>query len=1714
MRGDKPKGWTPLLEEEFQAATKPAGWTQADEEAFQVQFGPSAGQYALQGLESVGQGIAQAIGDVAALPGEVARLAGVPAQVAGMVPGVGDLQDLSQGAQAVQGAIPNVTAVQAAPDSAAKFLATSGASAVGQVLPTLGTMGVGKAAGLGSRALAGLGAGVGAAQGAVQGSQEAAAAGASKPEQWGAFLVNGGLGVLDTIVPSHVLARMDDATGGGLKKAALGMLGETGQGAWTEAVQQYGADLYAQGTFDPDRDLAIGEAAGAGGFAGAFISALGSGARAARKAGVKPKPAEAPAPEPSASFTEEPVAQPSGETGGLDLTGNAAPFAEQVTTNEVLKPVEVSSSAQPQAVEPAPDAGSRREQTPAASETPPASQTLESARPAAEAELPEAVTYPRIVVAEMPKGEVLGTDLTGEPVYSKVERGDLKRPGADVPKPKVTQPGIFDEVGGLFEAQAYGTEEAPAPKEPPKLVVKESPDDPGHEPTTEELVAHPDVRRSLQSLADEAGDEGVGGQLIRGESDNLGSGRGSVVGRTRKTARAEWWNRRPNNATEAAVKRTVRKVLAGEALSASDQELADWLVREAANQVPVEVFSEYQNERDAIQNEGKYQRTRDRDVPFDAPDPVGIKHKSTEKLRIEYGLPEYEGRTPKPDEELKAAARKKFEEDAFAGQDLIQRLEGDGKLHNDEEGMLLLFESNRLANERDAAQDAYNADPTPENQARVDFVTAQYDRAAAVLERTGSEWGAAGRVRQFMMARDYSFAAQERKRMVANGGEKLSAAETAELKKQTDRIKELEAQLAEVSSKEEERAKKEALKKATKNLDRARDRVQRERQRDTGRKQARSRIEKNLARLAELARTAHSNIPSKEAIKVAGEVALDHIRLGLYKFSDFADAVVKSYGEKIRPHLQGVWNDQIKAYRAELADPLKERLKSGAKLSELRRYVDQLTESFHADGITDAEKLADAVHSVLKEADPKITRDETVAAIAHYGDFKRLTQDEAKRELRGIRGELRESSKLADLAKGIPPKKTGVEYPEPTSRQRRLAKKVREEMKRLGIRTTDAATQIKSTLESAKTRQRNAIDDLTTAIDTRTQIKQGQRVEVSDAELVELKKQRAEKQAIYDEMFAEPVKSQSEKDIERISKEVAELERRIKAGEIAPKGGKQGPDIAEVARLKAERARLNDQLAEMRKQVEPNPSNTERQIKLLEKRAEKVRALIFDVSEGGDASARGAKQGPDVERVAELKRELASLNSTLADIRDAQNPGLTDEQRSILTHERAAQRRLEKMQARMRSGDFDPVKTDKEERIKSPAEIETLTELALTKQIVDRATYETKRRNRHIAVKIVDNAAQPLREVKAALASGDVSAVGRQGWALTVQDLMLPWRTPQLARRLGRMFHAVVSEKFQQRIETMIQQDPSYAVLKKGGLEFTGIHDALTPQEEYFQSKWLEKIPGAGQIIKGSERGFVTYMNLLRLEHGKRMLRATDGSKEAIRQVARTVNVFSGRANVKPGTLKSLMHGSAPALWAPSLYVSRFQFLLGEPLYGGNRHTRLMVAKEYATTLGALASIYALVGLYRRMNDEDEPSVSWDTSSPDYTKLRIGDTRIDITAGLAGTARLMLREGKAFKALSMDEKAEDPLRVAEDFFEYKFAPGITVPYELATGRELATFRKKPRPQDIGEALARVAPLSFRDTYDQLIKQGVPAAAAYGVLSAFGFSIQDYPDKKK
>ena len=56
--------------------------------------------------------------------------------------------------------------------------------------------------------------------------------------------------------------------------------------------------------------------------------------------------------------------------------------------------------------------------------------------------------------------------------------------------------------------------------------------------------------------------------------------------------------------------------------------------------------------------------------------------------------------------------------------------------------------------------------------------------------------------------------------------------------------------------------------------------------------------------------------------------------------------------------------------------------------------MQKLARALVESGITDREKLIDAVHKILTDVDPTFTRREAMDAISGYGDFKQLRKDQ------------------------------------------------------------------------------------------------------------------------------------------------------------------------------------------------------------------------------------------------------------------------------------------------------------------------------------------------------------------------------------------------------------------------------------------------------------------------------------------------------------------------------------------------------------------------------------------------------------------------------------------------------------------------------------------------------------------------------------------------
>ncbi len=233
-----------------------------------------------------------------------------------------------------------------------------------------------------------------------------------------------------------------------------------------------------------------------------------------------------------------------------------------------------------------------------------------------------------------------------------------------------------------------------------------------------------------------------------------------------------------------------------------------------------------------------------------------------------------------------------------------------------------------------------------------------------------------------------------------------------------------------------------------------------------------------------------------------GRSYLGHAALDL---GEWSEKMVSELGETVKPYLKEAYDkaqamvneggqknaleaaremrskspeEQIKANSAKIGEKI-----AAGKQGDISWYVQRIARLFVDKGITDREKLIDAVHGVLQEHLPDITRRETMDAISGYGDFKQLSKDQLSLQLRGMKGEMQQLAKLEDMAKGQPPLKTGVERRTPTEAERRLVKLVNESKFRFQVPITDPATQLKSALDTFKTNMRNRTADLQDKID-------------------------------------------------------------------------------------------------------------------------------------------------------------------------------------------------------------------------------------------------------------------------------------------------------------------------------------------------------------------------------------------------------------------------------------------------------------------------------------------------------------------------------------------------------------------------------------------------------------------------------------------------------
>lgn len=365
--------------------------------------------------------------------------------------------------------------------------------------------------------------------------------------------------------------------------------------------------------------------------------------------------------------------------------------------------------------------------------------------------------------------------------------------------------------------------------------------------------------------------------------------------------------------------------------------------------------------------------------------------------------------------------------------------------------------------------------------------------------------------------------------------------------------------------------------------------------------------------------------------------------------------------------------------------------------------------------------------------------------------------------------------------------------------------------------------------------------------------------------------------------------------------------------------------------------------------------------------------------------------------------------------------------------------------------------------------------------------------------------AEGMNTLRTLKATADMSSTLRQALVLSAR------RPLTAARSFAKSARAFFSQYTTDQIDNAIRAAPHHYLREKAGLYLSPLDSPnVNQREEAFMARYIERVPVIGEVIKASERHMITHLNLMRVAAFDQFLESNpNATQEELKAWANYVNVASGRGDL--GRAAAFGTELATVIFAPRFAVSRFQAPYMLLKHMKHPRVRKEIAKDMAAFVGLGTTALALAGLAGA-------AVGYDPRDPDFGKIVLGNTRVDIWAGFQQPARLVTRlalgitdrTGITGSDLLKEEKEFDPLEMVGRFAAFKLAPSITLPVELARGKTAVGEDRTPLQSIAGTLL----PLMVEDTIDAYRNDGFGAAAGTGLGTFFGLGINTYDNSER
>jgi hypothetical protein len=294
---------------------------------------------------------------------------------------------------------------------------------------------------------------------------------------------------------------------------------------------------------------------------------------------------------------------------------------------------------------------------------------------------------------------------------------------------------------------------------------------------------------------------------------------------------------------------------------------------------------------------------------------------------------------------------------------------------------------------------------------------------------------------------------------------------------------------------------------------------------------------------------------------------------------------------------------------------------------------------------------------------------------------------------------------------------------------------------------------------------------------------------------------------------------------------------------------------------------------------------------------------------------------------------------------------------------------------------------------------------------------------------------------------------------------------------------------------------------------------ALANVEDQFPSSLPEKIPVLGRAYKASEAAFTAFQYRMRADVFDKYMEIAEKSgvdladPRQLESIGRLVNSLTARGHLGPA--EPAANVTNAVFFSARKLKSDFDFLTAHQLEGG---VTPFVRKQAAINLVKVtAGTAAILAIARAV---DPKSVELDPRSSDFGKIRVKDTRFDVTGGMGSLITLAARlltmssksstTGKVTPLNSGGFGARSGTDVVYNFFENKLSPAAALVKDLLKGHD---FEGNPITVQ-GELSNLFTPLPITNIHELATNPNAANVVLATIADALGISVNTYSPKPK